>query len=160
MNDISTSTCLWFDTQAEEAVALYTSLIPNSRVLETTHYLEGTPLPAGTVLTIRFTLNGTEYVALNGGPVFTHSPAMSMVAYCDTQDQVDRLWAKLLEGGGKESQCGWLTDKFGVSWQVLPRKLFALINTDDRAASQRAWDAIETMKKLDIAALQRAYDGG
>jgi predicted 3-demethylubiquinone-9 3-methyltransferase (glyoxalase superfamily) len=153
-----TSTCLWFDNQAEQAVAFYVSLFPNSQVLHTTYYLDGTPSPAGSVLTVQFTLDGTEYLALNGGPAFTFSPAVSMVAYCDTQDEVDRLWSALAEGG-RHGQCGWLTDRFGVSWQVVPRQLLALLNTPDRAASQRAFDAMRTMTKLDIAALQRAFTG-
>jgi predicted 3-demethylubiquinone-9 3-methyltransferase (glyoxalase superfamily) len=153
------STCLWFDGQAEEAVAFYTGIFPNSRIVETKYYLEGTPKPAGSVLTIRFVLDGVEYVALNGGPFFTFSPAISLVAYCDTQEEIDHLWERLLEGG-RESQCGWLDDRFGVSWQIVPRPFLALLNTDDVAASQRAMAAMMTMKKLDIAALQRAYAGG
>jgi predicted 3-demethylubiquinone-9 3-methyltransferase (glyoxalase superfamily) len=153
-----TSTCLWFNNQAEEAVAFYASLFPNSRTIRTTYYLDGTPVPAGAVLTIQFTLDGTEYLALNGGPVFTFSPAVSMVAYCDTQEEVDRLWAALAEGG-QHGQCGWLTDRFGVSWQVVPRQLLALLHTPDRAASQRAFDAMRGMTKLDIASLERAYAG-
>jgi predicted 3-demethylubiquinone-9 3-methyltransferase (glyoxalase superfamily) len=152
------STCLWYDNQAEQAVSFYVSLFPNSQVDRTTYYLEGTPVPPGSVLTIQFTLDGTEYLALNGGPAFKFSPAMSMVAYCETQEEVDRLWTALAEGG-QHGQCGWLTDRFGVSWQVVPRQLLALLNTPDRAASQRAFQAMLTMKKLDIAALQRAYDG-
>jgi predicted 3-demethylubiquinone-9 3-methyltransferase (glyoxalase superfamily) len=109
------------------------------------------------VLTIRFTLDGTEYVALNGGPHFSFSPAVSLVAYCDTQKQVDTLWRELTKGG-QESQCGWLTDRFGVSWQIVPRTLLGLLNTSDRAASQRAFSAMMTMRKIDIAALQHAYD--
>lgn len=152
------STCLWFNNQAEQAVAFYTSLFPDSRVDRTTYYLDGTPVPAGSVLTIQFTLDGTEYLALNGGPAFTFSPAMSMVAYCDTQEEVDRLWAALGEAG-QHGQCGWLTDRFGVSWQVVPRQLLALLNTSDRAASQRAFGAMMGMTKLDIALLERAYAG-
>ena len=152
------STCLWFDNQAEEAAAFYTSLFPNSQILRTTYYLEGTPRTAGSVLTVQFTLDGTEYLALNGGPGFSFSPAVSMVAYCDTQEEVDRLWNRLAEGG-QHGQCGWLTDRFGVSWQVVPRQLLALLNTPDRAASQRAFAAMRTMTKLDIVALQRAYAG-
>lgn len=154
----SVSTCLWFNNQAEEAVAFYTSLFPGSSVIRTTHYLDGTPMPPGTVLTIQFTLGGTEYLALNGGPAFSFSPAVSMVAYCDTQAEVDRLWAAL-GAGGQHGQCGWLTDRFGVSWQVVPRQLLPLLNTPDRAASQRAFDSMRTMTKLDIAALQRACQG-
>jgi predicted 3-demethylubiquinone-9 3-methyltransferase (glyoxalase superfamily)/ribosomal protein S18 acetylase RimI-like enzyme len=153
-----TSTCLWFDTQAEEAVRFYTSLFPNSRVIRTTYYLDGTPTPPGTVLTIQFTLDGTEYLALNGGPAFRFTPAMSMVAYCDTQDEIDRLWAALGDGG-QYMACGWLTDRFGVSWQVVPRQLLPLLHTPDRAASQRAFDAMRGMTKLDIAGLEAAYAG-
>jgi predicted 3-demethylubiquinone-9 3-methyltransferase (glyoxalase superfamily) len=153
------STCLWFNGQAEQAVAFYIGLFPNSGVIRTTCYLEGTPVPPGSVLTIQFMLDGTEYLALNGGPAFTFSPAVSMVAYCDTQEEVDRLWTALAEGG-QHGQCGWLTDRFGVSWQVVPRPLLALLNTTDRAASQRAFDAMRGMTKLDIAALERAYAGG
>jgi predicted 3-demethylubiquinone-9 3-methyltransferase (glyoxalase superfamily) len=152
------STCLWFDNQAEQAVSFYLSLFPNSRVVRTTYYLGGTPVPAGSVLTIQFTLDGTEYLALNGGPAFAFSPAVSMVAYCDTQEDVDRLWASLGDGG-RHGQCGWLTDRFGVSWQVVPRQLLELLATPDRAAAQRAFDAMRGMTKLDIAGLERAYAG-
>jgi predicted 3-demethylubiquinone-9 3-methyltransferase (glyoxalase superfamily) len=153
-----TSTCLWFNDQAEQAVAFYTSVFPSSGVIRTTYYLDGTPVPAGSVLTIQFALDGTEYLALNGGPAFTFSPAVSLVAYCDTQAEVDRLWNALAEGG-QHGQCGWLTDRFGVSWQVVPRQLLALLHTPDRAASQRAFDAMRGMTKLDIAALEQAYAG-
>jgi predicted 3-demethylubiquinone-9 3-methyltransferase (glyoxalase superfamily) len=152
------STCLWFNNQAEEAVAFYTSLFADSNVIRTTRYLEGTPMPPGTVLTIQFTLDGTEYLALNGGPAFTFSPAVSMVAYCDTQAEVDRLWTALGEGG-QHGQCGWLTDRFGVSWQVVPRQLLPLLHTADTAASQRAFDAMRGMSKLDIGGLEAAYAG-
>jgi len=151
------STCLWFDDQAEEAVAFYTSLFRNSRVIDTKYYLEGAPRPAGSVLTIQFTLDGTEYLALNGGPQFKFSPAVSLVAYCDTQEEVDALWRRLCEDG-QANQCGWLTDRYGVSWQIVPRKLLQLLNTSDRAASQRAFAAMMKMTKLDIAAIQSAYD--
>jgi len=153
----SVSTCLWFDSQAEEAAKFYVSVFPNSAIVDTTYYLDDAQRPAGSVLTINFTLDGTEYMGLNGGPHFTFSPAISLVAYCDTQAEVDRLWRTLGEGG-REDQCGWLTDKFGVSWQVVPRPSLALFNTTDRAASQRAFAAMMTMKKLDMAAIQRAYD--
>jgi predicted 3-demethylubiquinone-9 3-methyltransferase (glyoxalase superfamily) len=152
------STCLWFDDRAAEAAAFYVSLFPNSRILETTHYLEGAPKPAGTVLTVRFTLDGTEYVILNGSPQFPHSPAASLVAYCDTQREVDDLWRRLCEGG-KPGVCGWLTDRYGVSWQIVPRPFLAMLGGGDAAASQRAFTAMMQMTKLDIAALKRAYDG-
>jgi predicted 3-demethylubiquinone-9 3-methyltransferase (glyoxalase superfamily) len=152
------STCLWFDDQAEPAVNYYIGIFPNSRILEIKYCTEGMPGPDGSVLTIRFTLDGTEYVALNGGPHFKFSPAISLVAYCDTQAEVDRLWSRLT-AGGQESQCGWLADKFGVSWQIVPRPLLELLNTPDKAASGRAVAAMMKMRKLDIAALQRAYKG-
>ena len=152
------STCLWFDDQAEEAVAFYTGLFPDSRVIDTKYYLDGAPRPAGSVLTIRFTLGGTEYVALNGGPHFKFTAAVSLVACCDTQEDVDRLWRELT-AGGEESMCGWLVDRYSLSWQVVPRVLLELLNTADTAASQRTVDAMLEMRKLDIAALQRAYRG-
>jgi predicted 3-demethylubiquinone-9 3-methyltransferase (glyoxalase superfamily) len=149
--------CLWFDGQAEEAASFYVSVFKNSRIIGTTHYLEGMPRPAGSVLTVRFILDGEEFVALNGGPQFKFSPAISFVANCDTQAQVDELWQKLSEGG-LEGQCGWLTDKYGVSWQVVPKALMEMLSKSDRAASQRAISAMLKMKKLDIAVLQRAYE--
>jgi predicted 3-demethylubiquinone-9 3-methyltransferase (glyoxalase superfamily) len=152
------STCLWFDTQAAEAAAFYVSLFPNSSILDTKYYLEGAPLPAGSVLTVQFMLNGAEFMALNGGPHFKFSPAVSLVANCNTQEEVDTLWRKLTEGG-QGGQCGWLTDKYGVSWQIVPRAMIKLLNTADSAASQRAFSALMKMTKLDIAALQKAYDG-
>lgn len=152
------STCLWFDDQAEAAVAFYLSVFPDSWVLATTRYPEGTPKLAGSVLTIQFTLDGTECLALNGGPLFSFSPAISLVAYCDTQEEVDRLWQRLAEGG-QEGPCGWVTDRFGVSWQIVPRALLDLLATADAAACQRAFDAMRGMGKLDIAAMRRAYAG-
>ncbi len=151
------STCLGFDDQAEQAVNYYIGIFPDSRIIEIKYCTEGMPGLAGSVLTIRFTLDGTEYVALNGGPHFRFSPAISLVAYCDTQADVDRLWSRLTEGG-QESQCGWLIDKFGVSWQIVPRPLLELLNTPDQAASVRAVAAMMKMHKLDIATLQRAYE--
>jgi predicted 3-demethylubiquinone-9 3-methyltransferase (glyoxalase superfamily) len=150
------STCLWFDHQAEEAATFYVSLFPNSGLIDTKYYLDGAPRPPGSVLTVQFTLDGGEYVELNGGPNFKFSPAISLVANCETQEEVDTLWRQLSEGG-QEGQCGWLTDKYGVSWQVVPRALHKLLNTADRAASQRAFSAMMKMTKLDIVALQRAY---
>lgn len=152
------STCLWFDKESREAAEFYVGVFPNSRILETKHALEGGPHPAGTVLTVQFTLDGTEFLALNGGPAYKFSPAVSMVAYCDTQEQVDTLWRKLV-AGGQEVQCGWLTDRFGVSWQVIPRQLLALLDTSDKAASQRVFSAMMKMVKIDIAGIQRAYEG-
>ena len=156
------STCLWFDDRAEEAARFYVSVFPNSRITATTHYPEGVPglpKPAGSVLTVRFVLNGDEFVALNGGPEFQFSPAISIVAYCDSQDEVDALWEKLTEGG-QEVQCGWFTDKFGVSWQVVPKEFIEMLDNPDKAAVKRAIAAMMPMKKLDLAVLRRAFDGG
>jgi len=155
MNNLAT--CLWFDGEAAEAAAFYVGIFPNSRIAQTSHFHEGAPRPAGSVLTVEFTLDGNDYVALNGGPDYKFTPAISLVVYCDTQEQVDRYWNRLLEGG-QEVQCGWLTDKYGISWQVVPRKLIEFLQSGDRAASQRAFTAMMGMRKLDIAALQRAYD--
>jgi predicted 3-demethylubiquinone-9 3-methyltransferase (glyoxalase superfamily) len=155
----SVSTCLWFDDQSADAAAFYTSIFPNSRVLETTHYPEGGPRPAGMVLTVRFLLDGTEFNALNGGPQFPFSPAISLVANCDTQEQADSLWERLSAGGGKKGNCGWVTDKFGVSWQIVPRAMIAMLASKDKQAAQRAFMAMMTMTRIDMAAVQRAFDG-
>lgn len=151
------SPCLWFDDQAEEAVTFYTSIFKNSKILAITHYGERMPKPPGSVMTIRFTLDGDEFVALNGGPEFTFSPAISLAVHCDNQKEVDELWEKLLAGGGDEVECGWLTDRFGVSWQIVPKAWFALLEEGDAAASQRGMEAMFKMKKLDLAVLERAY---
>jgi predicted 3-demethylubiquinone-9 3-methyltransferase (glyoxalase superfamily) len=148
--------CLWFDTQAEEAAKFYVSVFRNSRIIETNYFLEGAPKPAGTVMTVRFSLDGEEFIALNGGPEFQFSPAVSFVANCVDQVEVDRLWAALSEGG-QEVQCGWLTDKYGVSWQVVPTALYDMLNSPDKAAAQRAFSAMMGMITLDIAALRKAF---
>lgn len=153
------STCLWFNGPAKEAAEFYVSLIPNSRILEVTYFPEGVPGPAGTVLAVRLVLDGNEYMFLNGGPAYTLSPAASIVVWCKTQAEVDRLWDALLEGGAP-MQCGWLTDRFGVSWQVAPAQMFDFIfSKTDTAAALRAFNAMTEMVKLDISAIQRAYDG-
>ena len=149
--------CLWFDGQAEEAAKFYVSVFKNSRILSTTHYLEGLPRPAGSVMTVRFILDGEEFMGLNGGPQFKFSPAISLVAYCETQEEVDGLWHKLSDGG-EEGQCGWLRDKYGVSWQIVPTVLPEMLSGTDSAAAQRAISAMLKMKKLDISGLQRAHD--
>lgn len=151
------SPCLWFDGKAEAAANFYVSVFPNSRILGATPGLEDAPCPPGSVLAIRFCLDGEEFTAINGGPEFTFSPAVSFVARCATQAGVDRLWSRLCDGG-QEGRCGWLTDRFGVSWQVVPDALMAMINSADKAAAQRAFTEMMSMKKLDIARLQRAYD--
>jgi len=149
--------CLWFDGRAEEAAKLYVSVFKDSEIVNTARYLEGSPGEAGSVLTVRFVLDGQEFLALNGGPQFTFSPAISFVVPCQTQAEVDEYWERL-SAGGEEGQCGWLVDRFGVSWQIVPDALPALLSSSDTAASQRAFAAMLQMKKLDIAALERAYN--
>lgn len=148
--------CLWFDNQAEEAANFYVSIFKNSKIAATTRYLQGAPKPAGSIMTVEFILDGQQFLALNGGPQFKFSPAISMVAKCETQADVDYLWEKLLVDG-QEVQCGWLTDKFGVSWQVVPNALPKMFSGTDEAAKQRVFAAMMQMKKLDIAMLERAY---
>ena len=149
--------CLWFDGRAEEAAKFYVSVFKDSEIVNTARYLEGSPGEAGSVLTVRFVLDGQEFLALNGGPQFTFSPAISFVVPCQTQAEVDEYWERL-SAGGEEGQCGWLVDRFGVSWQIVPDALPALLSSSDTAASQRAFAAMLQMKKLDIAALERAYN--
>jgi len=152
-------TCLWFDHEAEEAAKFYVSVFPNSRITGTTYYPDGPPDPAraGSVLTINFVLDGQEFFGLNGGPHHKFNPAISIVAHCDGQEEVDRVWAKLTDGG-EEVQCGWLTDRYGVSWQVVPREFERMLLSTDKAAVQRALSAMLPMKKLDLAALERAFE--
>jgi predicted 3-demethylubiquinone-9 3-methyltransferase (glyoxalase superfamily) len=154
------STCLWFSSgKAKDAADRYVGLFPNSRILQVTYFPEGAPVPAGTVLTVRLTLDGTEYLFLNGGPQHTLTPAASLAAQCASQAEVDRPWDALCEGGTL-LQCGWLTDRFGVSWQVVPTPMFDLLfSKTDKAAAGRAFLAMMQMVKLDLPAIQRAYDG-
>jgi predicted 3-demethylubiquinone-9 3-methyltransferase (glyoxalase superfamily) len=149
---------LWFDHQAEDAAKFYTSVFPNSRITQTARYSEGMPGKAGSVMTVAFELDGQVFTALNGGPHFTHSPAVSFVVDCDNQQEVDYFWDALVAGGAP-SQCGWLTDKFGLSWQIVPTVLPSLIAGPDAEGAKRAAGAMMKMVKLDIATLQRAYDG-
>jgi predicted 3-demethylubiquinone-9 3-methyltransferase (glyoxalase superfamily) len=148
---------LWFNDRAEEAVDFYVSIFKNSKVLKATRYGDTGPGPTGTVMTISFVLDGQEFCALNGGPQFTFSPAISFVVNCNTQIELDDFWEKL-SAGGKKIQCGWLQDKFGISWQIVPTILPELI-TGDSVRSNRVMHAIMQMEKLDIATLKRAYDG-
>lgn len=148
---------LWFDHQAEEAMNFYTSIFKNSKIGSITRYGEGGPGPEGTVMTATFELEGQEFMALNGGPEFTFTPAISFFVNCETQAEVDKLWAKLTEGG-QEVECGWLKDKYGVSWQIVPTVLSKLLNDPDPAKSQRVMQAMLKMKKIDIAGLKRAYE--
>ena len=150
---------LWFDTQAEEAAAFYCSIFPNSRVTLVTRYPEGAPGPAGEVMTVEFELDGERVVAINGGPQFTFSEAISLAVTCEDQAEVDRYWEQLLEGGGEEGPCGWLKDRFGLSWQVVPEGMDEVFANPDPAVAQRAFQAMMGMKKLDLAALQAAAAG-
>lgn len=148
---------LWFDHEAEEAASFYTSIFKDSKILAVTRYPEGTPGPAGTVMTIKFKLNGQEFVALNGGPVFKFNEAISFVVNCKTQDEIDEFWVKLSEGG-QEVQCGgWLKDKFGVSWQVVPTGLDKMLTDPDLKKSERVMKALLEMVKIDIKTLEQAY---
>ena len=148
---------LWFDTEGLEAAEFYVSVFPNSKVTNVTHYNDAGPRPAGTVLTVDFVLDGQEYTAINGGPEFTFTEAISLLINCADQDEVDYYWAKLTEGG-EEVQCGWLKDRYGLSWQVCPVGMLDLLNDPDEGRSQRAMRAMLGMKKLDLAALQAAAD--
>jgi predicted 3-demethylubiquinone-9 3-methyltransferase (glyoxalase superfamily) len=144
---------LWFDGKAEEAMNLYISIFKNSKILSVSREGE-----EGPVMSARFQLDGQDFIALNGGPHYTFSPAISFFVNCETQQEVDELWGKLSEGGQKQ-RCGWLTDKFGVSWQVIPSVLGELLQDEDAAKSERVWKAMLQMEKIDIKGLKQAYDG-
>jgi len=148
--------CLWFDQQAEEAARFYVSVFKNSRMGAITHYGESGPLPKGTVRTVRFQLDGQEFVALNGGPTFHLTEAVSFMVNCDTQEEVDRMWDKLSEGG-QQVQCGWLKDRYGLSWQIVPTVIAKMLIDPDPARVNRVMKAILQMKKLDIKTLEEAY---
>lgn len=148
--------CLWFDTQAEEAANFYVSVFPNSQILEVTHYGPNTPMPEGTVLTVEFELDGQRYTALNAGPQFTFDEAISFQIDCASQEEVDRYWAALTADGGQESQCGWLKDKFGLSWQVVSRELIDLIFHSDPVTGNAAMQTMMQMRKLDVAVAREA----
>lgn len=151
--------CLWFDRNAEEAVSHYIAIFKNSRIVSLSRYGEGMPLPKGTVLAIIFELEGQRFMALNGGPHFTFTEAISLSVSCNTQTELDAFWEKL-SAGGEKGQCGWLKDKFGLSWQIVPSILGEMLQDQDALKASRVMAAILGMKKLDIADLQRAYDGG
>jgi predicted 3-demethylubiquinone-9 3-methyltransferase (glyoxalase superfamily) len=150
---------LWFDGKAEEAATFYVSVFKNSKIVSVTRYGEAGPGPQGTVMSVIFQLSGQEFFALNGGRQFTFSPAISFFVNCETQDEVDELWEKLSEGGAK-NRCGWLTDKYGLSWQVIPSVLGELLQDEDAEKSNRVMQAMLQMDKINIEALQRAYDQG
>ena len=150
---------LWFDTQAEEAANFYVSVFKNSKITNVNRYGEAGPGKPGSVMTVAFELDGQEFTALNGGPDYRFTHAISFVVNCKDQTEVDYFWDKLSEGG-EEVQCGWLRDKYGLSWQVVPEGLGDVLSGDDDEGSQRAMEAMLQMKKLDIDALRRAYAGG
>jgi predicted 3-demethylubiquinone-9 3-methyltransferase (glyoxalase superfamily) len=150
---------LWFDTEAQEAAEHYVSIFPDSRIVGVTHYTEAGPRAAGMVLTVEFELDGNRFVAINGGPEFTFDEAVSLEIECETQDQIDYYWEKLSDGGS-EGPCGWLKDRYGLSWQVVPTGMGELFNHPDKERASRAMEALLKMGKLDIAALRAAADGG
>ena len=151
--------CLWFDGKAEEAAAFYTSLFSDSRIDNVDRAPGDNPsTPEGAVLTVGFTLAGRSFIGLNGGPDFTFNEAMSLSIDCADQAEVDRYWNALIAGGGEESRCGWLKDRYGVSWQVVPRQLIEMLGSADRDAARRAMEAMLEMRKIDVAKLQEAYE--
>ena len=150
---------LWFDTQAEEAAKFYCSVFKNSKMLNVARYPEGGPAPAGSVMVASFELEGTPFVALNGGPEFKFTEAISFVVSTESQEETDYYWNKLTADGGQESQCGWLKDKFGLSWQITPQRLMDLLSSKDKATAGRVMQSMMTMRKIDIAALERAAKG-
>jgi predicted 3-demethylubiquinone-9 3-methyltransferase (glyoxalase superfamily) len=153
------TTFLWFDKEAEEAAKFYCSVFKSSKILGITRHLEGSGAAKGEVLTVQFRLGDQEYVALNGGPHFKFTEAISLMINCKDQKEVDYYWEKLLAGGGQESACGWLKDKYGLSWQVTPTILLEMVSDKDRKKAQRAFDAMLQMRKIDIPKLKEAYKG-
>ena len=149
------TTCLWFDTEGEDAAKFYTSLFPNSKITHVSHYGSAGPRPEGMVMTVGFELDGQKFVALNGGTNYTFNEAISFQVSCKDQDEVDAYWSKLSEGG-EEGPCGWLKDRFGLSWQIVPSALFRLLQDPDPARTKRAMEALWQMKKIDVARLERA----
>ena len=152
------STCLWFDGKAEEAMNFYTSIFKDSRKSKISRYGDGAPFPKGTVLVATFELLGRDFMALNGGPQFKFNEAISFVVNCETQKEIDEFWEKL-SAGGQKVQCGWLKDKYGVSWQIVPTILAELMSDKDATKTQRVMQALMQMTKLDIQKLKQAYDG-
>jgi predicted 3-demethylubiquinone-9 3-methyltransferase (glyoxalase superfamily) len=149
---------LWFDTQAEEAANFYVSLFKNSRIVDVVHYDDATPDQAGRVMVVNFQLDGQDFVALNGGPHFKFTEAISLFVNCEGQEEVDRLW-EALSAGGEVQQCGWLKDKYGLSWQIIPSALMELMGDPDPVKSMRVRQAMLQMVKIDIAGLKKAYEG-
>ena len=149
---------LWFDGRAQDAAEFYAGTFDGCRVVDVMRYGEGGPAPAGSVLTVTFEIQGQRFAALNGGPHYTFTPAISFMVHCQTQDEIDRYWARLAEGG-RPMRCGWITDRFGVTWQIVPVALQAMLSSAEKAATARAMGAMMQMVKLDLPALQRAFDG-
>jgi len=156
--DQKITTFLWYDDQAEEAATFYVSLFDDSEINEVTRYPEDSPGPAGTVMTVTFTLAGQQFIALNGGPEFTFTEAISLSVRCKDQDEVDRYWSQLTDGGGEEGPCGWLKDRFGLSWQINPDRLGELLSDPDPARAHAAMQAMLRMRKIEIKALEDAAD--
>jgi predicted 3-demethylubiquinone-9 3-methyltransferase (glyoxalase superfamily) len=150
--------CLWFDDEAEEAAGFYTSIFDNSRIIEVTHYPEGSPRPAGMVMTVDFELRGERLTALNGGPEFTFNEAISLQVMCETQEEIDYYWERLSDGG-EEGPCGWLKDRYGLGWQVVPADMAEIFSDADPERAQRAAQALLAMRKIDLDALRAAVEG-
>ncbi|HWA90369.1 MAG TPA: VOC family protein [Rhizomicrobium sp.] len=159
MSDKKITPCLWFDTEAESAAKFYCSVFENSRITDTSCYGDAGPRPKGSVLTVAFELNGQPFTALNAGPQFKFSEAISFQIYCDGQEEVDHYWNGLIAGGGAESMCGWLKDRYGLSWQVVPNRLIELMAGPDPDKAKRAMQAMMTMRKIDIAKIEEAVRG-
>ena len=155
----SISTFLWFERNAEAAAEFYTTLFPNSRITKTARWGDGGPAPKGSVMTVAFELAGHALTAINGGPHYKLTPAVSLVVSCETQDEIDSYWDALLADGGKPSMCGWLEDRFGLSWQVIPSAIGHLLGDSDPVKAGRVGQALMTMQKLDLATLRRAHRG-
>ncbi|HTZ77881.1 MAG TPA: VOC family protein [Stellaceae bacterium] len=152
------TTFLWFDDKAEEAATFYTSIFARSRITNVARYSAGAPRPEGSVMTVSFELDGQEFIALNGGPHYHFTPAISLFVNCETQAEVDAYWEKL-GAGGKPIQCGWIEDRYGLCWQIVPRQLLEMLQDSDRARANRTMQAMLEMVKLDLVELRRAYDG-
>jgi len=152
------SPCLWFDGQAEDAATFYVSIFKNSKIVSVKRWGDTGPGEKGKVLVVHFEIEGQSFIALNGGPEYRITPAISLSVDCATQDEVDALWEKLTADGGAEVQCGWLTDKFGVSWQIVPRALVEMLHDKNATRADAVMRAMMEMVKIDIAALKRAYD--
>ena len=158
-NDSKVLTCLWFDQNGEDAAKFYVSLLPGSKIGHVSRYGKNGRMPEGLAMVVRFDLAGTQYMALNGGPMFKQSEATSIVLQCEDQAEIDRLWSALTADGGKESMCGWLKDRFGVSWQIVPARMGEWMGGSDPAVAGRVGAAFMGMRKLDIAALEKAARG-